>query len=132
MSSLEEDKLPSYENTTVIATCHCGGITVMAPSPPTSVTECHCSICRRYGAIWAYYPYKDALITAEAGHSSVKYIRSDPGSAGNVEFQFCSKCGCMTHMASVGNPDSERMMGLNVRMLDPKVWAGAEHKIVTY
>lgn len=130
MASSEEDRLPSYASTTVIATCHCGGITVMAPSPPHSVTECDCSICRRYGVIWAYYRQKDVLITAEAGHSTSNYIRSDPGSSGNAEFYFCSKCGCMTHATLVDTSDPDRRIGLNVRMLDPKVWADAKRKMV--
>jgi hypothetical protein len=25
-------------------------------APPSEVTECNCSICRRYGVLWAYYP----------------------------------------------------------------------------
>lgn len=130
MASSKGDLLPEYESTTITATCHCGGITVMAPSPPTSVTTCLCSICSRYGSIWAYYPHKDVLTTAEAGHSSTGYVRSDPASAGNAEFHFCSKCGCMTHVTLLGTSDPERIMALNVRMLDRKVWEGAERKTI--
>ena len=131
MPSPSDDSLPPYSSTPIIATCHCNGITLILPFPPTSVTECHCSICRRYGAIWAYYPHRDALVTAEAGHSNVKYIRSDPGSAGDAEFQFCSKCGCATHVTSLNEENPERMMAVNVRMVDPEVWAGAERTKVT-
>jgi len=130
MASPSDDKLPSYSSTTITATCHCTGINILLPSPPTSITECNCSICRRYGAIWAYYRHKDVLVTAEAGHSSVKYIRSDPGSAGDAEFQFCSKCGCMTHLTSVSEENPERSMAVNVRMVDPEVWTGVERKKV--
>lgn len=40
----------------VVATCHCGAVTLTVDTPPTEITECNCSICRRYGALWAYYP----------------------------------------------------------------------------
>ena len=37
------------------ATCHCGNITIEVNQAPDIVTDCHCSICRRYAALWAYY-----------------------------------------------------------------------------
>jgi hypothetical protein len=35
-------------------TCHCGNVTWTLDTPPESVTACNCTICRRYGALWAY------------------------------------------------------------------------------
>ena len=43
-------------DTDVIASCHCGSVRLEVDSPPSEVTECNCSICRRYGVLWAYYP----------------------------------------------------------------------------
>ena len=40
----------------LFATCHCGAVGVEIPGPPQAVTNCNCSICRRLGALWAYYP----------------------------------------------------------------------------
>ena len=37
------------------ATCHCGAVVLEVDSPPAEVNDCHCSICRRYGTLWAYY-----------------------------------------------------------------------------
>lgn len=38
------------------ASCHCGAVVLeVDDSPPVEVNDCHCSICRRYGALWAYY-----------------------------------------------------------------------------
>lgn len=36
--------------------CHCGAVGFEIETAPTEVTECNCSICRRYGVLWAYYP----------------------------------------------------------------------------
>ena len=44
-----------------LATCHCGSVALWLAAWPTEVTECNCSLCRSYGAIWAYYPAKDIL-----------------------------------------------------------------------
>jgi hypothetical protein len=37
------------------ASCHCGTVRLEIDAPLTEVTECNCSICRRYGVLWAYY-----------------------------------------------------------------------------
>ncbi|MEY4544478.1 MAG: hypothetical protein RL685_673 [Pseudomonadota bacterium] len=34
--------------------CHCGGVRWSFEGVPDSVTSCSCTICRRYGALWAY------------------------------------------------------------------------------
>jgi len=37
------------------ASCHCGLVHLEVAQPPAAVNECTCSICRRYGTLWAYY-----------------------------------------------------------------------------
>ena len=39
----------------VESSCHCGAITLRIDTAPETVTDCNCSICRRYGVLWAYY-----------------------------------------------------------------------------
>jgi len=34
--------------------CHCGRVTWKLDTPPESVTACNCTLCRRYGVLWAY------------------------------------------------------------------------------
>ena len=36
------------------ATCHCGAVTLELDEAPREITKCNCSICRRYGVLWAY------------------------------------------------------------------------------
>ena len=43
-------------STGVSASCHCGSVRLEVDAPPSEVTECNCSLCRRYGVLWAYYP----------------------------------------------------------------------------
>ncbi len=45
------------------ATCHCGAVRIHIPRKPRSLTNCNCSICRRYGVLWAYY--RDAEVKLE-------------------------------------------------------------------
>jgi hypothetical protein len=37
------------------SSCHCGAAKLEILDVPEEVTDCHCSICRRYAALWAYY-----------------------------------------------------------------------------
>ena len=35
-------------------TCHCGAVRWRFSGIPESATACNCTVCRRYGALWAY------------------------------------------------------------------------------
>jgi hypothetical protein len=34
------------------ASCHCGAVLLEIARKPRQLTECNCSICRRYGGLW--------------------------------------------------------------------------------
>jgi hypothetical protein len=44
----------AHQNTGFAATCHCGSIRIYVRKISRTLTSCNCSICRRYGALWAY------------------------------------------------------------------------------
>ena len=68
-------------------TCHCGALSWNLEGDPGSITACNCTLCRRYGALWAY-DYEDERIRI-SGPSSV-YTR--PGKADPaLEIHFCQK-----------------------------------------
>ena len=97
------------------ATCHCGGVKVEVPREPESVTDCNCSICRRYGVLWAYY--KDAEVTLTAAPDSVDdYAWGDK----MLKFIRCKHCGCVMQWKSVTvGPDSQT--GVNARNFEPSI-----------
>ena len=45
------------------ASCDCGAVRMEIDEPPLWVTDCNCGICRRYGALWAYYPLAKVRVT---------------------------------------------------------------------
>ena len=47
--------------------CHCGAVTIEIPHPPETLTDCSCSICRRYGVLWGYFERGQVRITAAPG-----------------------------------------------------------------
>ncbi len=69
-------------------TCHCGAASWRLDALPESVTACNCTICRRYGALWAYgFIGKDVAISGQ----TTTYRRAD---GTQLQFHFCATCGC--------------------------------------
>lgn len=108
----------------VVATCHCGAVTLTVDTPPTEITECNCSICRRYGALWAYYP-KGAVTFVPPEAATDTYLWDDR----SIGFHRCRVCGCVTHWWPVAEWRDDRM-GLNVRLMEPPVIAAARRRFL--
>lgn len=100
------------------SSCHCGAVKLEIAAPPETVTDCNCSICRRYGVLWAYYSPRDVRITA--GESATKIYMWDDKS---IEFHHCDNCGCVTHWAPVDK--TRDRMGVNGRLIAPDILAEA-------
>jgi hypothetical protein len=103
------------------ASCHCGAVRLEIATPPETVTDCNCSICRRLGVLWAYYAPHQVEIFAEPGATGA-YIRGDGD--GDLAFHHCRTCGCATHWSPLDGRDQGRM-GVNARLMDPQVLAAA-------
>lgn len=76
---------------------------------PQSLTSCNCSICRRTGALWAYYPLSAVRIIA-AENATIEYIWGDRALA----LHHCRVCGCITHWLRLTEDDR---MGVNARLM---------------
>jgi hypothetical protein len=74
------------------ATCHCAAIRVEVPRKPRTLTACNCSICVRYGALWAYYSRSTIRVTAARG-ATAAYAWNRK----NIRFVRCRTCGFVTH-----------------------------------
>ena len=98
------------------ASCHCGAVKLQIESAPETVTDCNCSICRRYGALWAYYSPRQ--VQRNAG-PTVIYMWGDR----ELEFHHCATCSCLTHWAAIDK--SYDRMGVNARLMAPDILAAA-------
>ena len=83
---------------------------------PSWVLDCNCSICRRYGALWAYR--EDILANKRAlnvnlvqGADAIETYLWDQRWVG---FCRCKACGCLTHHVASHEPQIIR--GVNARM----------------
>jgi hypothetical protein len=111
--------MPKNAEEAAVASCHCGAVTIALSVIPREVTECNCSLCRKYGVLWAY------LEASELG------VTPDPSSTGayawngrHVDFHHCRTCGCVTHWTPRDPMRSRR--GINARLLPADVLAKAK------
>ena len=95
------------------ASCHCGAVQIEVVRKPRSITECTCSICRRYGSQWAYYTRKTAKVSYAADAISA-YMWAEK----SLEFYHCNNCGCLTHYESTDKSEAGRI-AVNTRMMSP-------------
>jgi hypothetical protein len=84
---------------------------------PSAVTDRNCSICRRYGVLWAYYLTEQVRV-AEGGATDI-YVWGERA----IAFHRCHTCGCVTHWTPL-DPARKRM-GVNARLMSPQVLSQA-------
>jgi len=101
------------------AICHGGAVTIAVPDTPASVTDCNCSICRRYGVLWAYYNAADVVVSAMADATD-RYAWGDR----TIGFVRCRNCGCITHWEAARHGVDNRI-GINARNFEPGMLAAA-------
>lgn len=58
---------------------------------PETITQCTCSICRRYGAMWVYRTRQTARVL-NGPEVETCYLWNDKA----IEFYHCNTCGCLT------------------------------------
>jgi hypothetical protein len=101
------------------ASCHCGLVRIEAPEPPTSLTDCNCSLCRRYGGLWAYYPTEQVKVVSGEGQTTA-YVQGDR----TLETHHCPTCGCVTHWRGLG--EHAHRSAVNMRLADPAALNGVK------
>ncbi|MGR3463650.1 GFA family protein [Limimaricola sp.] len=93
--------------------CHCGALRWSFDGLPGSGTVCNCSVCHRYGTIWAY------------GHEGEEIRLSGPSRAyrwgdRGLGFHFCAECGCVGYWRAVSaSPEGRRRVAVNLRLAPP-------------
>ena len=90
--------------------CDCGVVRFTVDAPLEAVTDCNCGICRRYGALWAYYQRPQFRVQG----ATAVYLRNKHW----LEFHRCKECGCVTHWEPIDRTKGRRV-GVNARNFDP-------------
>ena len=91
--------------------CHCGNVQWQFNGDPGSATACNCTVCRRYGVLWAYdYEGENIHISGQ----TQAYIRGK-----GLSFNFCPTCGCVAYWRSLKlDQDGRRRIAVNVRLAE--------------
>ncbi len=98
--------------TTIKGHCHCESVSWTYPLKLESVTACNCTLCRKYGALWAYGQLEEG-ITVSGKTKSYARGRQLNG------FHFCENCGCLAYYLSKSADDLGRnRIAVNLRMID--------------
>jgi hypothetical protein len=96
--------------------CHCGEVRWQFEGEPDGATACNCTVCRRYGVLWAY-DYEGHGIKVSG--QTRAYVR---GKA--IEFHFCLVCGCVAFWRGLRlGEDGRRRIAVNLRLAEPDVVA---------
>jgi hypothetical protein len=96
--------------------CHCGATSWSLEGDPASVTACNCTLCRRYGALWAYDYEGERIAIAGPCSSYTRAGKADPA----LEIRFCATCGCVICWRGLRlEPDGRRRIAVNLRLAPP-------------
>ena len=96
--------------------CHCGAVEWRFEAMPESATACNCTVCRRYGVLWAYDYEQEGI---EVSGKTQPYLRGNA-----IEFHFCPACGCVAFWRAREKDDqSRRRIAVNLRLAEPEAVA---------
>jgi hypothetical protein len=97
--------------------CHCGKAEWTLEGDPGSITACNCTLCRRYGGLWAY-DYEGGRITVTGQTAS--YTRAGKKNPA-LEILFCPSCACVVSWRGLRlEEDGRRRMAVNLRLAPPE------------
>jgi hypothetical protein len=102
-----------------MAVCHCGAVRIHVRTAPRTLIRCNCSICRRYGALWAYY--KPSSVRIEAPRAA---LQSYSWRQRIRNYYRCRRCGCVTHY-KYRKKRPWNVVGVNAVNFDPALIAKA-------
>ena len=106
--------------------CHCGNVSVEVARAPEFINLCDCSLCRKSGGAWGYYPKAEVTVSGVP----TDYRRADADADEQfVEMHFCSSCGTTTHWTLTENAEGDRL-GVNIRIFDPAELEGVEVRTI--
>ena len=102
-------------------TCHCEGAQWTLTGDPGSITACNCTLCRRYGALWAYDYEGERVAVHGVTRAYRRKGKADPA----LEILFCPTCAAVLAWRGLRDADTpgRRRMAVNVRLAPPEAVA---------
>jgi len=95
--------------------CHCGTVRWEFQGNIPDATICNCTVCRRYGALWAYEYDGHGIHVDDPASALTAYVRGS-----RISFNFCKLCGNLVSWRSLKpNDDGRTRIAINLRLADP-------------
>ena len=92
--------------------CHCGAVRWSFAGVPDGATACNCTVCRRYGALWAYDYEGEGIKVSDPPKA---YVRGK-----TLGFHFCPECGCVAYWRAIElGKGGRRRIAVNLRLAEP-------------
>lgn len=92
--------------------CHCGRIAFELEGEVDKAIDCNCSMCRRRGALLAFYPREALrLATPEADMATYTFNKHA------LQHRFCPACGIAPFSEGVDPRSGAKTVAVNVRCL---------------
>jgi hypothetical protein len=96
--------------------CHCGAVHWTFDGQPEAATACNCTVCRRYGVLWAYDHEDEGIHTRGTTQA---YVRGE-----HIEFHFCPVCGNVAWWRGrQTDAQGRRRIAVNLRLAEPEAVA---------
>lgn len=101
------------EAVVLTGSCHCGAASWTLIGDAGSITACNCTLCRRYGALWAY-DYEGERVAVQGATRTYRRIgKDDPA----LEIIFCPNCAAVLAWRGLRFEEGgRRRMAVNVRL----------------
>ena len=98
----------------IVGSCHCGAVRWTLNDAPEAATSCNCTLCRRWGTLWAYGFQGDDI---QISGPTAVYVR-EPNT---IDFHFCPNCGCVAYwITPEAGRDGRYYIAVNLRLAEPK------------
>jgi hypothetical protein len=104
--------------------CHCGLVRLTIEQRPDYIHECNCTLCRKTGARWGYFPSPQVGVQG-ATESYRRADKADPC----ADVHFCGICGVTMHFTLTAETVArfgQELTGVNMRLADERDLAGIE------
>ena len=104
----------------ITGSCHCGAAHWTLEGDPGSATACNCTLCRRYGALWAYDYENERIRLSGPTTTYIRAKEADPA----LEVHFSPRCGCVLCWRGLRlDAGGRRRIAVNLRLADPQAVA---------
>jgi len=101
--------------------CHCGAVGWTIRGHIPDATICNCTVCRRYGVLWAYGYDGEDIHVDDPQRVLTAYTRGSP----SLSFNFCRVCGNLVSWRGLRPmEDGRTRIAVNLRLADPEDVAG--------